>query len=470
MSFQCEICFKTYGRKDHLKRHLLYHMEKQYGCDECGKRFTTSDHLKRHKATHDDGKLYQCAKCGVAFSKFESLKKHVIVHTEFAPFRCKVCNEGFLRSGDLKRHMLTHDNNAKHYKCALCDKIYFRPEHLGRHMVTHTDQRPYECQFCNKSFARKDYLSRHEKQHHSSNDFAYMFGGDPVVSGAGAFSYGEFVDSGSENSYKHLFTPEVKLEVVDDLLHDEEPCSPQPLSVGSLTITPITSTVKNEPSDDEPFAVSSSSSSAAISIKQEMTNNSSLLAAHPALTIEHDHLPPGHDDFDGYDDMSTDINIKMEEMEEPTDLVGTEYVCHLCNSFFLSDQFLQNHIRDKHKYELDSINRSLTIFPLNQTKSKLKVRKEKQQQQPMMSVDIKDAGTVDVLDSGIQYPCEKCNLYFVNEQFLKLHKDIKHKPKAASSSSSTTYLCSRCDILFDDKIAYKAHMKCHLNGLQIIKL
>ncbi|KAF5242611.1 hypothetical protein FAUST_3224 [Fusarium austroamericanum] len=53
MPFQCHFCPKTFGRQEHLARHVRAHTrEKPYGCRQCNKSFTRQDVLQRHQATH----------------------------------------------------------------------------------------------------------------------------------------------------------------------------------------------------------------------------------------------------------------------------------------------------------------------------------------------------------------------------------------------------------------------------------
>ncbi len=51
---QCHICFRSFSRLDHLKRHQLNHDAPKYECRSpgCGLRFHRQDALKRHAALH----------------------------------------------------------------------------------------------------------------------------------------------------------------------------------------------------------------------------------------------------------------------------------------------------------------------------------------------------------------------------------------------------------------------------------
>lgn len=50
----CTICFKSYKRPEHLRRHLLSHSTwRPYVCASCGSSFQRSDVLRRHQQTCD---------------------------------------------------------------------------------------------------------------------------------------------------------------------------------------------------------------------------------------------------------------------------------------------------------------------------------------------------------------------------------------------------------------------------------
>ena len=51
--FSCQFCPRTFGRQEHLTRHIRAHTrEKPYSCSQCNKSFSRQDVLQRHQVTH----------------------------------------------------------------------------------------------------------------------------------------------------------------------------------------------------------------------------------------------------------------------------------------------------------------------------------------------------------------------------------------------------------------------------------
>ncbi|KAF2095954.1 hypothetical protein NA57DRAFT_43210, partial [Rhizodiscina lignyota] len=47
---------------------------------------------------------FVCDQCQRSFGRVEHLKRHLGSHTEERPFRCSICNKSFLRNDTLQRH------------------------------------------------------------------------------------------------------------------------------------------------------------------------------------------------------------------------------------------------------------------------------------------------------------------------------------------------------------------------------
>ncbi|KAF1968477.1 hypothetical protein BU23DRAFT_362821, partial [Bimuria novae-zelandiae CBS 107.79] len=52
--WSCEYCGQSFGRQEHVKRHIksVHSGEKPHQCQICGKRFSRNDNLTQHLKTH----------------------------------------------------------------------------------------------------------------------------------------------------------------------------------------------------------------------------------------------------------------------------------------------------------------------------------------------------------------------------------------------------------------------------------
>uniref|UniRef100_A0A182MVM2 Protein krueppel n=1 Tax=Anopheles culicifacies TaxID=139723 RepID=A0A182MVM2_9DIPT len=94
----CNVCRKTFGRKEHLVQHLKSHIGlRPFKCDapECNKTFSRKEHLIRHTVSHTGQKMFICDKCQKPFSRKDNLNKHR---------NCNVCNKDFSSKNQFLKH------------------------------------------------------------------------------------------------------------------------------------------------------------------------------------------------------------------------------------------------------------------------------------------------------------------------------------------------------------------------------
>lgn len=58
-------------------------------------------------STSNDGR-FTCSECQRTFGRVEHLRRHLASHEAERPYRCPVCNKGFFRNDTLRRHKITH--------------------------------------------------------------------------------------------------------------------------------------------------------------------------------------------------------------------------------------------------------------------------------------------------------------------------------------------------------------------------
>ncbi|EEC00497.1 zinc finger protein, putative [Ixodes scapularis] len=163
--FGCSACGKSFGRKEHIDRHMRTHTdERTFACAVCGKSFRQKVHLARHVRIHTGERPFACAVCGKSFSRKEHIGRHMRTHTGERPFCCPTCGKAFAQKAHLENHVRIH-TGERPFACAACGKAFRQKEHIHRHMRTHTGERPFHCAACGKSFRQKSHVERHLRTH-----------------------------------------------------------------------------------------------------------------------------------------------------------------------------------------------------------------------------------------------------------------------------------------------------------------
>merc|ERR1712004_56033 len=67
--FMCDICSKTFKRKEALDNHAIVHKDlpKDFKCVTCGAAFNSQQYLNRHISRHFAEKKHKCRDCDMAF-------------------------------------------------------------------------------------------------------------------------------------------------------------------------------------------------------------------------------------------------------------------------------------------------------------------------------------------------------------------------------------------------------------------
>ncbi|XP_063153110.1 zinc finger protein 64 [Candoia aspera] len=164
--------FKTsYGMKD-MERHLRTHTgDKPHKCEVCGKSFGRKDKLKMHMRSHSGVKPYKCKHCDYTAAESSSLNKHQRIHSDERPFKCQICPYASRNSSQLTVHLRSHTGDAP-FQCRLCPAKFKINSDLKRHMRVHTGEKPYKCEFCEVRCAMKGNLKSHIRiKHNMENAF-----------------------------------------------------------------------------------------------------------------------------------------------------------------------------------------------------------------------------------------------------------------------------------------------------------
>lgn len=195
-------------------RHSLIHSEaRAFACNVCGKTFNRKDHLTNHVRVHNPvKKLYMCERpdCRKSYTSLLSYRKHAALHSaEEGNLQCKICDETFTKRQDIVYHLKVHTGSRtvknetdKKFTCDYCDRRFFTAKDVRRHLVVHTGRRDFLCPYCPQKFGRKDHLVRHVKNAHPDESWrsaAVGTSSDPVPEAASfEETYSEFKIEGTD--------------------------------------------------------------------------------------------------------------------------------------------------------------------------------------------------------------------------------------------------------------------------------
>ena len=149
----CEICLKTFSKKDHLTRHeSVVHMGVRETCQYCNNQFSSlAKHIKSQHSQHlgqhtmkAEPKLYPCDECNKIFYKKSILSSHrSSVHSVESAVKkmCHICDKEY---SNLTQHIEIVHNNTKKYSCQKCQKGFYDNRELRRHHIKYL--KTGECQ------------------------------------------------------------------------------------------------------------------------------------------------------------------------------------------------------------------------------------------------------------------------------------------------------------------------------------
>ncbi|XP_054724294.1 zinc finger protein 544-like, partial [Uloborus diversus] len=144
-SFDCSTCGKQFKRKKHLEEHQFSHTAmKPFECSHSkGSCDVMNVDLEMQLGsnegelnTQDDGGIYFCNICCRSFKRKDILKRHERIHTGEKPFACDMCDYKSNRRSNLMVHLKTH-TGEKPYKCEKCSYTAAQPRSLKMHMMRH---------------------------------------------------------------------------------------------------------------------------------------------------------------------------------------------------------------------------------------------------------------------------------------------------------------------------------------------
>jgi len=148
------------------KNKILQRIEKLYKCDVCLKSFAKKQVLETHMDSHV-GKQFKCKNCSKLFTYFNGLWIHMKKY-------CRDCPSKLAAREDVLSHFEREQISngtpkiEKLYKCDVCLKSFANKQVLGTHMDSHAGKQ-FKCKNCSKLFTYYSGLWIHMKKYCKSN-------------------------------------------------------------------------------------------------------------------------------------------------------------------------------------------------------------------------------------------------------------------------------------------------------------
>jgi hypothetical protein len=178
----CEVCTKTFAKREHLTKHLRIHKSdnKRYSCEYCQKAFRDRYELVRHTRRHTGDFPFRCQECNKGFMRHERYMTHLRWHSGERPYLCTMCEKSFRDRSELNRHSRRHTGDLP-YKCETCGKGFLRRERYVTHVRIHTGEKPFVCAVCSRGYRDRRELKKHQTTHNHSGQSAPIPGTGPVT-------------------------------------------------------------------------------------------------------------------------------------------------------------------------------------------------------------------------------------------------------------------------------------------------
>jgi hypothetical protein len=111
-TYTCSSCDLQFDKWSLLQQH---NKSVHLSCEICNRSFKRRDALKLHLETHDTNReIIKCSYqlCDREFKSFKSMKVHInSFHLNVRPFECSICSDSFAYKHILDRHISTHLNH-----------------------------------------------------------------------------------------------------------------------------------------------------------------------------------------------------------------------------------------------------------------------------------------------------------------------------------------------------------------------
>ncbi|KAM3967914.1 LOW QUALITY PROTEIN: zinc finger protein 532 [Aphomia sociella] len=148
-----------------------------YSCFECKLAINTSGVMYKDRAKHYmqlTNQIYTCPVCLFAMPTLCGLKSHLRVHLKCPPYYCPEC--GIFLSTKAIHYPYNHDcegfrmmRATARFKCPLPNCHIFHPNDFKEHMKKNHLRKVYKCQFCVVACFNEQTIIKHLKTHESES-------------------------------------------------------------------------------------------------------------------------------------------------------------------------------------------------------------------------------------------------------------------------------------------------------------
>ncbi|XP_041363612.1 uncharacterized protein LOC121379180 [Gigantopelta aegis] len=155
---QCNVCQREFTTAIRMRKHMeCKHPETPpiFQCLQCNKFFTAARSLKRHQASHQGVRQYQCQICGRSFFRKEYLNSHMLQHPEAGSMvtskskshrkksqltvSYETTSQGLHQGVEAEDGQQQQQQQQQHYQCHYCGQTFYRKDFLSSHMLQHPE-------------------------------------------------------------------------------------------------------------------------------------------------------------------------------------------------------------------------------------------------------------------------------------------------------------------------------------------
>lgn len=461
---KCKICFKAFGKKSGLDRHIttVHERLKCWSCDLCERSFGEKAQLLRHRKVHfkpayqepdisqitDDTEIIEkgkkvkmrCGFCKKIVNSRAALKRHkLLVHEKKKTLLCDFCPRFFGEKSNLMRHIMKSHTNETNMNSIKIEPGEEAIETI-HHEILERIEKSYECGSCGKILTTKWGWKLHEdvcriKQQEKLNR---QFENDEEGNNIGDVGTMEqvFLVSG-DNEVEETLDMSIKQEppfTFDNISNDSIAKFIPEVSQVEASAGPMEVLIKQEPEylDDEEDIIDSDGLKAKETAEFVLGINMSMKGECDIEMLENDESDWEVERIESENEEEVETN---EPVDEPAVTFLKRYKCKLCPSTFKEKRYFQSHFRTVHGKK-----KGLTCNVSGCNEHFIyraqRLRHLRQKHPEVYEESEEDS---DVKHDSVTIGCQLCDSFFESQNLLNEHIRKEHDP---NDEERTCELCT----------------------------